>query len=69
MNRREFLRVSGMGAMALLLSGCGLTAAPVFCPIVAPYYAGMEVTVPLFRTQVKASPAQIVVSRSCAGSG
>ena len=27
---------------------CRLDAAPVFCPIVAPYYAGMEVTVPLF---------------------
>ena len=27
---------------------CGLRTAPVFCPIVAPYYAGMEVTVPLF---------------------
>ena len=27
---------------------CGLTVAPAFCPIVAPYYAGMEVTVPLF---------------------
>ena len=27
---------------------CGLDAAPAFCPIVAPYYAGMEVTVPLF---------------------
>ena len=26
---------------------CGLDHAPVFCPIVAPYYAGMEVTVPL----------------------
>ena len=26
----------------------GLNAAPVFCPIVAPFYAGMEVTVPLF---------------------
>ena len=26
----------------------GLSSAPVFCPIVAPYYAGMEVTVPLF---------------------
>ena len=25
----------------------GLLNAPVFCPIVAPYYAGMEVTVPL----------------------
>ena len=27
---------------------CGLTAAPIFCPVVAPYYAGMEVTVPLY---------------------
>ena len=27
---------------------CGLESAPVFCPVVAPYYAGMEVTVPLF---------------------
>ncbi len=26
---------------------CGLSAVPVFCPIVAPYYAGMQVTVPL----------------------
>lgn len=27
---------------------CGLTSEPVFCPIVAPYYSGMEVTIPLF---------------------
>ena len=27
---------------------CGLKNAPVFCPIVAPYLAGMEVTVPVF---------------------
>lgn len=27
---------------------CGLKNSPVFCPIVADYYAGMEVTVPLF---------------------
>jgi len=31
---------------------CGLAHAPLFCPIVAPYYAGMEVTVPLFREQL-----------------
>lgn len=34
---------------------CGLSKAPVFCPIVAPYYAGMEVTVPLFKEQVSGS--------------
>ena len=28
---------------------CGLSHPPVFSPIVAPYYAGMEVVVPLFR--------------------
>lgn len=30
----------------------GLRASPVFCPVVAPYYAGMEVIVPLFRDQI-----------------
>ena len=31
---------------------CGLDTLPVFCPIVAPYYAGMEVTVPLFVDEI-----------------
>ena len=30
----------------------GLSKLPLFCPIVAPYYAGMEVTVPLFAEQI-----------------
>ena len=38
---------------------CGLQHAPVFCPIVAPYYAGMEVTVPLTPTDTSASPEEI----------
>ncbi len=33
----------------------GLEILPVFCPIVAPYYAGMEVTIPLFAHQIKGS--------------
>ncbi|MBR0086116.1 MAG: N-acetyl-gamma-glutamyl-phosphate reductase [Lachnospiraceae bacterium] len=37
----------------------GLTTDPVFCPIVADYYAGMEVTVPLFKSQVKGTLADI----------
>ena len=41
---------------------CGLAAAPVFCPVVAPYYAGMQVTVPLFSSQVKQ-----VVNRNAEG--
>ena len=38
---------------------CALDRAPVFCPVVAPYYAGMEVTVPLFADQVKAGPDEL----------
>ena len=30
----------------------GLENAPVFCPIVADFYSGMEVTVPLFKSQL-----------------
>ena len=33
------------------ISGCA--TAPVFCPIVADYYSGMLVTVPLFKSQLK----------------
>ena len=38
---------------------CALEHAPVFCPIVAPYYAGMEVTVPLTPAETSASPEKI----------
>lgn len=31
---------------------CGLENDPVFCPVVAPYYSGMEVTVPLFASDI-----------------
>lgn len=31
----------------------GLTNAPIFAPIVADFYSGMEVTVPLFRSQLR----------------
>ncbi len=34
---------------------CGLENAPVFCPIVAPFYSGMEVTVPLFASDLSGS--------------
>ena len=32
-----------------MIKVCALETAPVFCPIVAPYYSGMEVTVPVFK--------------------
>ena len=28
---------------------CNLETEPVFCPVVAPYYSGMQVTVPIFK--------------------
>ena len=37
----------------------GLLHAPVFCPIVAPYYAGMEVVVPLFREEMLIAPEKL----------
>ena len=36
-------------------SVCGLQTAPLFCPIVADYYSGMEVNVPLFAKDVNGS--------------
>ena len=38
---------------------CSLENAPIFCPIVAPFYAGMEVTVPLFSEEIKGGKADI----------
>ena len=32
---------------------CGLNYAPIFCPIVADFYSGMEVTVPLHDVDIK----------------
>lgn len=32
---------------------CGLDVSPVFCPIVSNFYSGMEVTVPLFMSDLK----------------
>lgn len=37
----------------------GLTASPVFCPIVADFYSGMEVTVPLTAAQLHGTVADI----------
>ena len=37
----------------------GLNEPPCFCPIVADFYSGMEVSVPLFASQLRGTPAQI----------
>lgn len=38
---------------------CGLNVAPIFSPIVADYYAGMEVSVPLFAKDIKGNIANL----------
>ena len=38
---------------------CKLNVAPHFSPIVAPFYSGMEVTVPLFAHQIKGSKKDV----------
>ena len=38
-----------------MMALCGLANAPVFCPIVAPFACGMEVTVPLHAADIKGS--------------
>ncbi|MBQ7293641.1 MAG: N-acetyl-gamma-glutamyl-phosphate reductase [Clostridia bacterium] len=37
----------------------GIESAPIFCPIVADFYSGMEVTVPLFASELKGSVEDI----------
>lgn len=34
---------------------CSLDKYPIFCPIVAPFYSGMEVTVPIFKSDINGS--------------
>ena len=38
---------------------CGLTTAPVFCPIVADFYSGMEVTVSVFAGDLRGTAADV----------
>ncbi len=38
---------------------CSLSNLPIFCPVVAPYFSGMEVTVPLFNSQIKGNITDI----------
>ena len=38
---------------------CGIEKAPAFCPIVGDFYSGMEVTVPLFASDLKGNAEDI----------
>ena len=42
-----------------IVSVCGLSSAPVFCPIVAPFYSGMEVSIPLHVSELCGSISDI----------
>ena len=48
---------------------CSLEKAPVFCPIVADFYSGMEVTVPIFAEDMKSSVADIKAAYRAAYTG
>ncbi|MEE0968989.1 MAG: N-acetyl-gamma-glutamyl-phosphate reductase [Clostridia bacterium] len=64
-------RDSALGAPAMYANGqmhkhlpemskvCGLENLPVFCPIVSDFYSGMQVTVPLFASEIKGSVQDI----------
>ena len=41
---------------------CGLSAAPIFCPVVADYYSGMQTSIPLRMELLKADPAAIAAA-------
>lgn len=42
-----------------MVAVCGLENAPIFCPIVADFYSGMHVTVPVFKSQIHGSMDEI----------
>lgn len=43
-----------------MVSISGIESAPAFCPIVAPFYSGMEVSVPLFKHQLNGTIDNII---------
>ena len=56
--------------LAEMQKECGLESPPAFSPVVAPYYAGMEVTIPLFREELSGGIGEIrEVYRACYGTG
>ena len=49
---------------------CGLDSAPVFCPVVGDFYSGMEVTVPLFASDITGGIEEIKnIYKECYASG
>lgn len=48
---------------------CGLSVAPVFCPIVGDFYSGMEVTVPVFAKDLRGTKADVAACYRAAYTG
>ncbi|MBQ6752356.1 MAG: N-acetyl-gamma-glutamyl-phosphate reductase [Clostridia bacterium] len=42
-----------------MMKVCGLSSAPVFCPVVGDFYSGMTVTVQLFKSQISGTVSDI----------
>ena len=42
-----------------MVAVCGLNKTPAFCPVVGDFYSGMEVTVPLFASDIRGSQEDI----------
>ena len=57
---RQYALAQGHKHLKEMKAICGLENAPTFSPIVADFYSGMEVTVPLFFSQVNGKMADII---------
>ena len=56
---RQYALTQGHKHLPEIVKLCGLQMPPIFCPIVGDFYSGMEVTVPLFASQLKGTAADI----------
>ena len=57
---RQYALSQGHKHLPEMCAVSGLTTAPVFCPIVADFYSGMEVTVPVFAKDLRGSVQDVL---------
>lgn len=58
---RQYALTQGHKHLPEMVKQCGLENVPVFCPIVADFYSGMEVSVSLFGSDIKGTADDIRV--------
>lgn len=56
---QQYALAQGHKHLPEMVRQCALAHAPLFCPVVAPYFAGMEVTVPLHRDELRGGIEEI----------